>query len=62
VQEPLIDKWKRLVSDRQRERGDVDSGQDRDWFDMAYGFALAHEMQPEQAYDFALDVMHKGLM
>ncbi len=53
MQERLIDKWKRLVSDRQRDRGDVDDNQDRNWFDMAYGFALAHEMQPVEAHDFA---------
>lgn len=38
------------VYDRAEE---VDADQERDWFDLAYGFALALDVEPEEAYEWA---------
>lgn len=60
--DPMVAKWKRDVYDRQQEKNDVDPGMERDWFDVAYGFALAHGLQPDKAYDWALALGEQGLL
>jgi len=55
----MVAKWKQDVYDRQ---GDTDYGGDRSWFDVAYGFALAHGFEPEKAYDWAMALGEQGLL
>jgi len=57
--DPMVAKWKQDVYDRQ---GNTDYGGDRSWFDVAYGFALAHGFEPEKAYDWAMNLGEQGLL
>lgn len=58
----LVERWRREVYDRQQASNDVDPAMARDWFDMAYGFGLACGLQPDKAYDFALNLGERGLL
>lgn len=62
IGDPMVAKWKLDVYDRQKEKNDIDPSMDHDWFDMAYGFALAHGLSPDKAYDFSLVLRDKGLL
>ena len=58
-QQALIDRWKTIAFDRPEE---VDPDDERDWFDLAYGFFLALTSNPEQAMELTLRVEELGLM
>lgn len=41
---------------------DVDPDKERDWFDLAYGFMLGRDHEPERALELACELMRKGWM
>lgn len=53
-----FDLWCKL-----RDRGqDVDADNEQDWFSLCYGFALGRGIRLNDAYDFALACMQRGVM
>ena len=56
TRDELHAKFRTLVYD-QAER--VDASGERDWFDLYYGFALAHDVAPELAYEYAVHARYE---
>lgn len=51
TRDELHAKFRALVFDQETR---VDPDGERDWFDMYYGFALAHGISPELAYEYTI--------
>ncbi len=49
---PLVKKFKEEVYDRAKE---IDPENERDWFDMAYGYFLGNGVDRDTAFDLALE-------
>lgn len=41
---------------------EVDPDKERDWFDLAYGYMLARDHEPERAMELACELMRRGWM
>lgn len=56
MNQELIELFKTEVHDRASE---IDEANDRDWFSMTLGWAIAKGLTPSDAWDFALHIRYK---
>jgi len=59
-------KWRKLVgmteASRFESESEIDPDQERDWFDMAYGFMLALDFKPDVAMILATELQNEGAL